>query len=457
MSLSLWLINLPIRMKLWQKNISTDKLVENFTVGNDRELDLLLAPHDALASIAHVQMLAAIGLVTKDEAAAITKELQHIYHDALAGKFEIQPECEDVHSQIEWLLTERLGEMGKKVHSGRSRNDQVLVALKLYYRNEIENIVHQVKALFDTMVILSDQHKEVLMPGYTHLQVAMVSSFGLWFGAFAESLADDLKIVQSAYQWANMNPLGSAAGYGSSFPLNRTMTTEALGFQDLHYNVINAQMSRGKTDLAISFGMSALAATLNKLAVDICLYIGQDFRFISFPDHLTTGSSIMPHKKNPDVWELIRSQCNRIQSLPGEVTMMIHNLPAGYHRDFQLLKDVMMPKIQILKSVLDIANYMLQHISVNSDLIKQEKYQYLFSVERVNELVLSGIPFRDAYKQVGAEIESGKFIPNYNINHTHEGSIGNPCIPEIRAKIDGVLYEFDFDGVGEKIKILLQL
>lgn len=442
-------------MKLWQKNISTDALVENFTVGNDRELDLLLAPHDALASIAHVQMLATINLVTNEESVAITTELQQIYRDALAGKFEIQPECEDVHSQIEFLLTNRLGDVGKKVHSGRSRNDQVLVALKLYYRNELEDIVYQTKALFDTLISLSDQHKEDLMPGYTHMQVAMVSSFGLWFGAFAESLADDLKMVQSAYQWANMNPLGSAAGYGSSFPLNRTMTTEALGFQDMHYNVINAQMSRGKTDLAVSFGMAALAATINKLAMDICLYIGQDFKFIHFPDHLTTGSSIMPHKKNPDVWELIRSQCNRIQSLPGEVSMMIHNLPAGYHRDFQLLKDVMMPKIQILKSVLDIANYMLQHISVNSDLIKQDKYQYLFSVERVNELVLAGIPFRDAYKQVGTEIESGKFVPNYNVRHSHEGSIGNPCIGEIKAKMDGVLYGFDFDGVREKIKNLV--
>lgn len=442
-------------MKLWQKNISTDALVENFTVGSDRELDLLLAPHDALASIAHVQMLATINLVTNEESAAITTELQQIYRDALAGKFEIQPECEDVHSQIEFLLTNRLGDVGKKVHSGRSRNDQVLVALKLYYRNELEDIVDQTKALFDTLISLSDQHKEDLMPGYTHMQVAMVSSFGLWFGAFAESLADDLKMVQSAYQWANMNPLGSAAGYGSSFPLNRTMTTEALGFQDMHYNVINAQMSRGKTDLAVSFGMAALAATINKLAMDICLYIGQDFKFIHFPDHLTTGSSIMPHKKNPDVWELIRSQCNRIQSLPGEVSMMIHNLPAGYHRDFQLLKDVMMPKIQILKSVLDIANYMLQHISVNSDLIKQDKYQYLFSVERVNELVLAGIPFRDAYKQVGTEIESGKFVPNYNVRHSHEGSIGNPCIGEIKAKMDGVLYGFDFDGVREKIKNLV--
>lgn len=442
-------------MKLWQKSIVTDSLVDVFTVGNDRDLDLLLAPYDALASIAHVRMLSTIHLVSIEEANAISKELQHIYREAIEGNFIIQPECEDVHSQIEFLLTQRLGEMGKKVHSGRSRNDQVLVALKLYFRAEIERIVNQTKMLFDTLIILSDKHKQLLMPGYTHMQVAMVSSFGLWFGAFAESLADDLKIMQSAYQWANMNPLGSAAGYGSSFPLNRTMTTQELGFTDLHYNVINAQMSRGKTELALSFGMSALAATLNKLAMDMCLYIGQDFKFISFPDNLTTGSSIMPHKKNPDVWELIRSHTNRIATLPHEVSMLIHNLPAGYHRDFQLLKDVMMPKIQSLKTVLDIANYMLQYISVNENLINQDKYTYLFSVERVNELVLSGLPFRDAYKQVGKEIEDGIFKPDYTIQHTHEGSIGNPCIEEIKSKMEGVLYGFDFEGVHEKVDKLL--
>lgn len=442
-------------MKLWQKSIVTDSLVDVFTVGNDRDLDLLLAPYDALASIAHVRMLSTIHLVSIEEATAISKELRHIYREAIEGNFIIQPECEDVHSQIEFLLTQRLGEMGKKVHSGRSRNDQVLVALKLYFRAEIERIVNQTKMLFDTLIILSDKHKQVLMPGYTHMQVAMVSSFGLWFGAFAESLADDLKIMQSAYQWANMNPLGSAAGYGSSFPLNRTMTTQELGFTDLHYNVINAQMSRGKTELALSFGMSALAATLNKLAMDMCLYTGQDFKFISFPDNLTTGSSIMPHKKNPDVWELIRSHTNRIATLPHEVSMLIHNLPAGYHRDFQLLKDVMMPKIQSLKTVLDIANYMLQYISVNENLINQDKYTYLFSVERVNELVLSGLPFRDAYKQVGKEIEDGIFKPDYTIQHTHEGSIGNPCIEEIKSKMEGVLYGFDFEGVHDKVDKLL--
>ncbi len=419
-------------MKLWQKNINTDALIEAFTVGNDRELDLLLAPYDALASIAHVKMLASIHLLNESESNAIVKELQSIYHSALAGEFAITPSCEDVHSQIEFILTQRLGEMGKKVHSGRSRNDQVLVALKLYFRHELELIVQETKTLFDTLITLSDQYRDVLMPGYTHMQVAMVSSFGLWFGSFAESLADDLKIVHSSYQWTNLNPLGSAAGYGSSFPLNRTMTTQLLGFQDLHYNVINAQMSRGKTELAVSYGLAALATTLNKMAMDMCLYIGQDFKFISFPDHLTTGSSIMPHKKNPDVWELVRSHCNRVAALPGEISMMIHNLPAGYHRDFQLLKDVLMPRIQSLKSVLDMSNYMLQSISVNKDLIKQDKYQYLFSVERVNELVLQGVPFRDAYKQVGTEIESGKFTPNYNIAHTHEGSIGNPCIDEIK-------------------------
>ncbi|MEP7267630.1 MAG: argininosuccinate lyase [Saprospiraceae bacterium] len=442
-------------MKLWQKNITTDKLIENFTVGNDRELDLLLAQHDALASIAHVKMLASIHLLNQDEVSVIVKELQVIHQSAVEGRFVISPESEDVHSQIELLLTQRLGEMGKKVHSGRSRNDQVLVALKLYLRNEIEALVNQTKSLFDTLTLLAEKHKLILMPGYTHMQVAMVSSFGLWFSAFAESLADDLRIMQSAYQWSNLNPLGSAAGYGSSFPLNRSMTTQLLGFQDLHYNVINAQMSRGKTELAVSFGMSALSATLNKMAMDICLYIGQDFGFISFPDELTTGSSIMPHKKNPDVWELIRSHTNRVATTPNEVSMMIHNLPAGYHRDFQLLKDVMMPKLQSLKSVLDLANYMLQYISVNEDLIKQPKYNYLFSVERVNELVLSGVPFRDAYKQVGAEIEKGEFKPNYSIQHTHEGSIGNLCLTEIKAKMEAVLYGFDFESVHEKTKALL--
>lgn len=442
-------------MKLWDKNKSTDQRIESFTVGMDRELDLLLAPYDALASIAHVKMLVTANLLGIDECNAIVKELQSIYQEAIHGKFVIEPGSEDVHSQIELSLTKKLGEAGKKVHSGRSRNDQVLVALKLYYRVEIEHIVHAAQQVFDQLIKLSEQYQKVLMPGYTHMQVAMVSSFGLWFGAYAESLADDLKSLVSAFQFMNQNPLGSAAGYGSSFPLNRTMTTQALGFQDMHYNVINAQMSRGKSELVLSQSMALIANTMNKLAMDICLYAGQDFGFISFPDELTTGSSIMPHKKNPDVWELIRGHCNRIVALPNEVSMMIHNLPAGYHRDFQLLKEVMFPRLQAMKSVLDLSAYMLSHIRINEDLIHQDKYKYLFTVEEVNKLVLAGLPFRDAYKKVGLDIEAGDYMPDYHINHSHEGSIGNLCLDEIKQKMNGVLYSFDFDEIEEKIKKLL--
>ncbi|MBK7439878.1 MAG: argininosuccinate lyase [Saprospiraceae bacterium] len=442
-------------MKLWDKNNTTDDLVEAFTVGQDRALDLLLAPYDALASIAHVMMLDEVGLLDKAEAKSIVKELQQIYKDAIAGRFVIEDGSEDVHSQIELLLTRILGETGKKVHAGRSRNDQVLVALKLFYRHEIEEIVKRTKMLFDELMSLSEKHKHDLMPGYTHMQVAMVSSFGLWFGAYAESLADDLRSMQASFQMVNLNPLGSAAGYGSSFPLNRTMTTQALGFNDLHYNVINAQMSRGKTELVLSQSMAVLASTINKLAMDMCLYIGQDFGFISFPDELTTGSSIMPHKKNPDVWELIRSHCNRILALPGEISMMIHNLPAGYHRDFQLLKEVLFPMLQSLKSVLDIAAFMLPQIKVASHLVQKDKYQYLFTVEEVNKLVLSGVAFRDAYKQVGLKIQEGNYKPDYHIHHTHEGSIGHLCHAEINAKMESVLYTFDFDGILEKEQALL--
>jgi len=443
-------------MKLWDKNTTTDEMISNFTVGDDRELDLALAGFDALASIAHVSMLGKVGLLSADETQAIKTELIEIYHSSKAKKIIIDPESEDVHTQIEVLLTNRLGETGKKVHSGRSRNDQVLVALKLYFRDEIEQLVQRSKTLFDTLSDLSHQHRNVLMPGYTHMQVAMVSSFGLWFGAYAEALADDLRPLQAAFQLANLNPLGSAAGYGSSFPLDRTLTTRLLGFQDMHYNVINAQMSRGKTELALSFGMATLATTLNKLAMDICLYMGQDFGFISFPDSLTTGSSIMPHKKNPDVWELIRGHCNRLAALPVEISMMIHNLPAGYHRDFQLLKDVLFPKIQILKSSLDLADFMLRRITVRADLVTQEKYQYLFTVEEVNKLVLSGVPFRDAYKQVGLDIEQNKYLPDYKIHHTHEGSLGNLCLDEIKAKMESVLYTFDFDSVHDHINELVK-
>lgn len=443
-------------MKLWDKNSTTDEMISSFTVGDDRELDLVLARFDALGSIAHVQMLGKIGLLTAEESQLIKTELIHIYHSAQKKKFTIDPESEDVHTQIEVLLTQRLGETGKKVHSGRSRNDQVLVALKLYIRDEIEQMVGRTKTLFDTLVELSHHHRDTLMPGYTHMQVAMVSSFGLWFGAYAEALADDLRSLQAAYQLANLNPLGSAAGYGSSFPLDRTLTTRLLGFQDMHYNVINAQMSRGKTELAMSYGMSTLAATINKLAMDICLYMGQDFGFISFPDSLTTGSSIMPHKKNPDVWELIRGHCNRLAALPVEISLMIHNLPAGYHRDFQLLKDVLFPKIQIIKSCLDLSDFMLRRITIRPDLVRQEKYQYLFTVEEVNKLVLSGVPFREAYKQVGLDIEQNKYLPDYKIHHTHEGSLGNLCLDEIKAKMESVLYTFDFDSVHEHIHELVK-
>ena len=443
-------------MKLWDKNTTTDEMISNFTVGDDRELDLVLAEFDALASIAHVSMLGKVALLSAEETQAIKTELIKIYYSAKTKQFIIDPDSEDVHTQIEVLLTKRLGETGKKVHSGRSRNDQVLVALKLYFRDEIEQLVQRTKTLFDTLSELSNQHRDVLMPGYTHMQVAMVSSFGLWFGAYAEALADDLRALQAAFQMTNLNPLGSAAGYGSSFPLDRTLTTRLLGFQDMHYNVINAQMSRGKTELALSFGMATLATTLNKLAMDICLYMGQDFGFISFPDSLTTGSSIMPHKKNPDVWELIRGHCNRLAALPVEISMMIHNLPAGYHRDYQLLKDVLFPKIQILKSSLDLADFMLRRITVRPDLVKQEKYQYLFTVEEVNKLVLSGVPFRDAYKQVGFDIEQNKYLPDYKIHHTHEGSLGNLCLDEIKAKMESILYTFDFDTVHEHIEGLLK-
>jgi argininosuccinate lyase len=442
-------------MKLWDKNTTTDEMISSFTVGNDRELDLVLAGFDALGSIAHVQMLGKVGLLSADESQSIKTELINIYQSVQQKEFTIDPESEDVHTQIEVILTQRLGETGKKVHSGRSRNDQVLVALKLYIRDEIEQLVGRTKTLFDTLTELSHQHKDTLMPGYTHMQVAMVSSFGLWFGAYAEALADDLRSLQAAYQLANLNPLGSAAGYGSSFPLDRAMTTRLLGFQDMHYNVINAQMSRGKTELAMSYGMATLASTLNKLATDICLYMGQDFGFITFPDSLTTGSSIMPHKKNPDVWELIRGHCNRLATLPVEISMMIHNLPAGYHRDFQLLKDVLFPKIQSLKSCLDLADFMLRRITVRPDLVKQEKYQYLFTVEEVNKLVLSGVPFRDAYKQVGFDIEQNKYLPDYKIHHTHEGSLGNLCLEEIKAKMESIVYTFDFDTVHQHIEDLL--
>jgi argininosuccinate lyase len=441
-------------MKLWQKNTQTEASVDKFTVGKDRELDVQLAAFDVLGSLAHTQMLASIGLLSQAEFGIVQKELRAILTEIENGSFSISPEVEDVHSQIEFLLTQRIGEAGKKIHSGRSRNDQVLVDLKLFLRNEIAEIAALSKTLFATLSKLSEQHKEKLMPGYTHLQIAMPSSFGLWFGAYAESLADDLEVLLAAWKICNKNPLGSAAGYGSSFPLNRTMTTELLGFEQLNYNVVYAQMGRGKTERVLAQAMSSVAATLAKLSMDVCLFINQDFGFISFPDELTTGSSIMPHKKNPDVFELIRGRCNKIQALPNEIALMTTNLPSGYHRDLQLLKENLFPAIGSLKECLQMTHFMLGHMHINSDILKDPKYQYLFSVEQVNEEVLKGVPFRDAYKKVGLTIENGEFSHSGVLKHTHEGSIGNLCTAEITANFEQVYKQFGFAKVNQALENL---
>ena len=442
-------------MKIWQKSITVNELVENFTVGNDREFDLQMAAFDVLGSLAHTKMLQSIGLMTAEDLGLVQQELKHIYKDVEAGKFEIVPEVEDVHSQVELLLTQRIGEAGKKIHSGRSRNDQVLVDLKLFFRHEIQQVVEETQKLFNQLIKLSEEHKDVLLPGYTHLQVAMPSSFGLWFGAYAESLADDLEMVLAAYKITNKNPLGSAAGYGSSFPLNRTLTTQLLGFDSLNYNVVYAQMGRGKTERVIAQALSSIAATLAKMAMDQALYLSQNFAFVSYPDTLTTGSSIMPHKKNPDVWEIMRGKCNRLQALPNDVAMMTTNLPSGYHRELQLLKELLFPAFTDLKNCLHMATFMLQNITVNKDILKDPKYAYLFSVEEVNRMVLDGTPFRDAYKQVGAAIEKGDFNPDKQVNHTHEGSIGNLQNEQIAAAFAKVLNGFDFDKVEKAIKDLV--
>ncbi|KGE14079.1 argininosuccinate lyase [Sphingobacterium deserti] len=443
-------------MKIWQKNIDVDKFVETFTVGNDREMDMQLAAADVLGSLAHTQMLNSIGLLADDDLTILQKELKTIYNEIANKQFTIEESVEDVHSQVEMLLTARIGEAGKKIHSGRSRNDQVLVDLKLYFRSEIENLVHDVEGLFNTLVGLSEKHKSVLIPGYTHLQIAMPSSFGLWFGAYAESLVDDLELLKAAWKVCNKNPLGSAAGYGSSFPLNRTMTTELLGFDDLNYNVVYAQMGRGKTERIIAQGMSAIAATLAKFAMDVCLFINQNFGFISFPAHLTTGSSIMPHKKNPDVFELIRSRCNKIQALPNEIALMTTNLPSGYHRDLQLLKENLFPAFQSLSDCLKIASFMLDHISVKEDILQDPKYDYLFSVEVVNNEVLRGVPFREAYRNIGLAIDEGTFQPSKEVRHTHEGSIGNLCNDEIRRMFGEAKNSFHFEKVHQALASLLQ-
>ncbi len=443
-------------MKIWQKNIDVNKFVESFTVGKDRELDLQMAKFDVLGSLAHTQMLETINLLTADELKTIQKELKNIYAEIEVGNFTIEDTVEDVHSQVEWLLTQRIGEAGKKIHSGRSRNDQVLVDLKLFFRACIEDMVGQTSTLFNQLIELSSTHKDKLMPGYTHLQIAMPSSFGLWFGAYAESLADDMELMLAAWKITNKNPLGSAAGYGSSFPLNRTLTTNLLGFESLNYNVVYAQMGRGKTERILAQAMSAVAATLAKMAMDVCLFINQNFSFISFPPELTTGSSIMPHKKNPDVFELIRSRCNKIQALPNEISMMITNLPSGYHRDLQLLKENLFPAITSLNECLEIATFMFQNITIKDDILKDKKYDYLFSVEVVNDLALQGVPFREAYKIVGEQIENGTFAPSSQIHHTHEGSIGNLCNEQIAASMQAVLAQFGFDKVNKAIEDLIR-
>ncbi|MBU2995504.1 argininosuccinate lyase [Cellulophaga baltica] len=422
-------------MKLWDKGFSTDKKIDHFTVGNDRELDLQLAKYDVIASKAHAKMLGEIGLLTAEETENLVKELDNIGATIENGTFTIEDSFEDMHSKIEFLLIEKLGDTGKKIHTARSRNDQVLVAMHLYLKNELTEIKSETKVLFDLLLNLADKYKSVLIPGYTHLQIAMPSSFGLWFSAYAESLIDDLYFIDAAYKVADQNPLGSAAGYGSSFPIDRIFTTKEMGFASLKYNVVAAQMGRGKVEKATAFGISSVAATLSKMGMDICLYMSQNFNFISFPDELTTGSSIMPHKKNPDVFELIRGKCNRLQAVPTQLTMILNNLPSGYHRDLQLVKEVIVPAIQDLRACIEILTFSLKEVRVNENILGDTKYDYLFSVDTLNELVLSGIPFRDAYKKMGKEINEGTFSPKRDIKHTHEGSLGNLCLNDIREKM----------------------
>ena len=429
-------------MKLWDKGYDIDSWIETFTVGNDRQLDMQIARYDVQASMAHIRMLESIGLLTSEELPVLLKGLEDIALEIERGEFVIEEGVEDVHSQVEQLLTQRLGDVGKKIHSGRSRNDQVLVDLKLFYRAQLLSLRDDVSNLFDRLQQLSETHRDVLLPGYTHMQVAMPSSFGLWFGAYAETLVDDMRMLQAAYSVANQNPLGSAAGYGSSFPLNRTMTTRLLHFSDLHYNVVAAQMSRGKTELLLSYAIGAVASTLGKLAMDICLFNSQNFGFIRFPDAFTTGSSIMPHKKNPDVWEIMRGQCNRLMNTPNEVSLLVSNLPHGYHRDLQLLKDITFPAIHCLSECLRMADFMLQHIIVNNNILQDSRYDYLFTVEDVNRLTLSGVPFREAYKTIGHQVMEGTYRPTRQVHHTHEGSIGNLCNDKIREKMQRVLNDF---------------
>ena len=443
-------------MKLWAKSTAALKEVEQFTVGKDREFDTQLAPFDVLGNMAHATMLSTIGLLTETEKDELLAALKDIYKEIQAGNFSIQDDVEDIHSQVEFILTRKLGDTGKKIHAARSRNDQVLVDLKLFLRSEIEKITRDVRALFDLLIEKSEAYKDILLPGYTHLQIAMPSSFGLWLGAYAEGLSDDMVTLQAAYQVVNKNPLGSAAGYGSSFPINRTLTTKLLGFADLNHNVVYAQMGRGKAERVTAMAMAGIAETLSRLAMDCCLYLSQNFSFISFPPELTTGSSIMPHKKNPDVFELIRGYSNRIKALPNEIMMMTTNLPSGYHRELQLLKEHLFPAFQTLHNCIEMTGLMISHMEVNKGIVEDPKYKYIFSVEEVNKLVLTGMPFRDAYKKVGLEIEAGKFEYSTEVHHTHEGSIGNLGTEKIKANMDKAIGSFDFETYHKAIDALLQ-
>ena len=443
--------------KLWQKNSKVSALVEKFTIGNDQAMDGYLAAYDVLGSIAHTTMLSEVGLLTALEQTQIKKALIEIYQKIQAGDFKLDAGVEDIHSQVEMMLTESLGDVGKKIHSARSRNDQVLVDIKLFLRAELISMSAAVQTFFTLLQEKSEAHKNDLLPGYTHLQLAMPSSFGLWLGAYAESLVDDMTMLQAAYTIVNKNPLGSAAGYGSSFPINRKRTTELLGFETLNYNVVYAQMGRGKAERVTAMALANIADTLSKLSMDACLFMNQNFGFIQFPDELTTGSSIMPHKKNPDVFELIRAYCNRIKALPNEIMMMTTNLPSGYHRDLQLLKEHLFPAFTQLKNCIEMASLMIQNMEVKKDLLEDPKYQHLFSVEEVNKLVLGGMPFRDAYQQVGLTIEAGNFTYSTQMKHTHEGSLGNLCTSQISATMQKVVASMEIVKVEQQIKELLKL
>ncbi len=443
-------------LKLWDKGYNEDERIDRFTVGRDRELDMYLAPFDVLGTMAHIRMLETIGLLEKDELKTLTAELKKIYAQTQDGTFKIEDDVEDVHSQVELMLTRSLGDMGKKVHSGRSRNDQVLLDLKLFIRSQIEDIATRVRRLFDTLQRQSEKYKDVLLPGYTHLQVAMPSSFGLWFGAYAESLTDDMRMLLAAWDVSNLNPLGAAAGYGSSFPLDRTMTTRLLGFKDLAYNVVYAQMGRGKTERIVTFALASLAETISRLAYDGCLFTSQNFGFIHLPKQMTTGSSIMPHKKNPDVFELIRAHCNKIQGAPNTIRLISGNLPSGYFRDMQIIKEVFVPLFDEMRDCIDITAYAIENIEVEKDIMKDPRYKYAFSVEEVNRRTLAGTPFRDAYRQVGIEIDKGQFEWSGELHHSHEGSIGNLCTAQIASKMDEVMNGFSFAEVNKAIDELLK-